>query len=225
MRRLTPHDAGAVSGPGEPLCVARMRRPRPFLPGSLTMPTMDLDELLSRDPNTLPYRLTHVATGEVLEARFEPTTPQDAEELRGEAWAYSKFRDVWPDCVGEPQTLKLVLPHRGDDRIQGIMRLGRVPRGGYRLRGSLLESAPWNQTGTPGREYVGVGRQLVLRLILECLRQGGHGSILISASPGSESLYTRLGFRQLTPESPMDMVLPAGQAFGLVHEAWTLSDD
>ena len=177
---------------------------------------MELDDLLNR---LFPYRVRRTATGELVAAQFAPTTAQDAQELRGPGWAVSRFREVWPVFAGQPHTLKFVFQQETDQRIQGIISLGRVPPGEQGLQASLLESAPWNQSRRPDREYAGVGRQLVLRLILECLRQGGDASILVRPSPGSEGFYRGLGFIELLPGDTSRMLLGRLRAFRLLREA------
>jgi len=182
---------------------------------------MTLEELLAADPNTLPYRLRRLATGEVVVASFEPSTAEDAEESGGEDWRGAKFAEVWPEFVELPGTLKLVLAHGEDRRIQGIMRLGQVEAPSCPLTGSLLESAPWNQEGAEPRGYAGVGRALVRRLVVESLRQGGEGSILDRAAPGSVGFYRALGFVVVPPGEPPDHVfLTRKRAFELLEEAW-----
>lgn len=186
---------------------------------------MNLEELLSADPNTLPYRLRRVATGESGEVRFEPTTADDAEELRAEDWAKAKFAEVWPEFAELAGTLKVVLAQGEDRRIQGILKVGRVPFRGFPLGDSLLESAPWNQHGAEDREYRGIGRALVLRLVVESLRQGGGGSILVTAAPRSERFYEALGFVPGRQEAPDRFRLTQRRAMDLLREAWGIGDE
>lgn len=75
---------------------------------------MDLDELLSVDPNTLPYRLTRVATSELVEARFESTSMQDEVDLSQPRWAEATFAALWPGAARRGEALKLLLSH-GED--------------------------------------------------------------------------------------------------------------
>jgi hypothetical protein len=181
---------------------------------------MDLDELLSVDPNTLPYRLVRVGTGEVVEARFEATGLQDAEHLARSKWAEATFAAIWPDAARRGEALKLVRSHGEDRRIQGILIPGRVHYRGCGLWGSLVESAPWNQWDAPHREYASVGHQLVLRLICEALHQDGEGSIYIHPAPKSASFYANLGFVEVTRGAGHEMVLKPVAAFALLRAAW-----
>jgi len=184
---------------------------------------MDLDQLLSVDPNTLPYGLLRLGTREVVQARFEPTGPPDALHLlrlaRSE-WAKATFAAVWADAALKGEALKVVLSHGQDRRIQGILIPGRVHYRGCGPWGSLLESAPWNQWGAVGREYASVGRQLVLRLILEALHQEGEGSIYIHPAPKSVGFYANLGFVEVTRGVWHEMVLKPVTAFALLRTAW-----
>ena len=66
-----------------------------------------------------------------------------------------------------------------------------------------------------------MGRALVRRLVVESLRQGGEGSILDRAAPGSVGFYKALGFVVVPPGEPPDHVfLTRKRAFELLEEAW-----
>jgi hypothetical protein len=70
---------------------------------------------------------------------------------------------------------------------------------GDSLTGSLLEAAPFNQYDRhETRVYREVGKQLVVRLVVESYQRGGQGKVLVQARPGSERFYEALGFRGLS---------------------------
>ncbi len=139
---------------------------------------MEPAELLARDPNTLPYSITEARTGRKVSVQFELLTSEDEAELRGAEWAQARFADVWRALVGEQRTFKLVCHRSRDRRIQGLVHIGHIPAAGMALMGSLLEAAPWNQYERgAARVYQGVGKQLVLRLVVESYRGGSGGMV------------------------------------------------
>jgi hypothetical protein len=160
---------------------------------------VELKQLLTRDPNTLPYRIVEAWTGRAVAVQFAPLTPDDEAELRGPEWRSARFAVVWPEYVRLAGTLKLICRRGRDRRIQGLVYPGRVPWPGSPLEKNLLEAAPFNQyTAGEQRVYRGVGRVLVARLVAESFRQGGHGCVLVQAAPGSEGFYETLGFQRVT---------------------------
>ncbi len=158
---------------------------------------LELDVLLTADPNMLPYFVTEAATGDKISVQFAILGASDIAELHGENWNEAVFRDVWPVHAAEGQALKLVCANQVDTAIQGLVRLGNATFAGNFLRKSLLETAPHNRhdIGTP--RYRGVGRVLVARLVVESYRQGAQGRVLVETRREAEGFYRRLGFSGL----------------------------
>ena len=148
------------------------------------------------DINRLHYFVTNALTGERHEVYFAPLLPEDEAELRGADWSRAVYRDVWPVYVGDPKTIKLVCAGESTREILGIARIGEVEKRKRFVWKSLLETAPSNRAGTQKREFEGVGRALVARLVAESYRAGGNGRVIVIPRPGSEKFYSKLGFRK-----------------------------
>jgi hypothetical protein len=103
------------------------------------------DELPGSDPNTLPYFVLEVQTGQHVPVRFAPLTAADEAELRGMDWSQAVFRDVWPELVNDSRTFKMLCVNSHDTRIQGMVRLGQYAPVSGLLKKSLLEAAPFNR--------------------------------------------------------------------------------
>ena len=165
---------------------------------------MEIDELVGADPNTLPYFVVEARTGKRVAVQFASVTVADEAELRGEDWSQAVFRDVWPALVRDLNTFKLMRVGE-DSRIQGMVRVGDFVHRFRLLKKSLLEAAPFNRHGQGPRQYQGVGRVLVARLVAESLAQGGRGRVLVSARPGTQAFYASLGFEN--PPNPPKMAI------------------
>lgn len=190
---------------------------------------MKLAELLSRNPDTLPYFITETQSGNPIPVRFEQLTEEDRAELQGEVWAGAVFAAVWPQFIGDEQTRKLVCVSPLEARIQGLVRIGKVASGSGVLTKSLLATAlfnrqemQWQKTGLPiplvtrQQQYRGVGRVLVARLVVESYRQGGTGKVRVHARPGVELFYRKIGFRNV-PHLSHDFVLDEADAETLLQ--------
>ena len=130
---------------------------------------------------------------------FEPLTAEDSYALNGDDWKGARFSDVWKEWATHNLLLKLVLCDGNDDTILGIVRLGsarRISGGATILRDSLLETAPALQFRAGGRQYRGIGRVLVARLVVESKAQGAEGRVLVVPVHGSSAFYHTLGFRE-----------------------------
>ena len=141
------------------------------------------------------YFITEASTNAPILVQFAPLTLADEAELRGADWQQAIFRDVWPNLTQDSNTFKLVRVGGENACIQGLLRVGRLIRTGGLLKKSLLETASFNRRGQDKRLYSGVGRVLVVRLVVESVLQGGQGRVAVSARRGTEAFYRGLGFR------------------------------
>lgn len=178
---------------------------------------MELVSLLTADPNTLPYFIMDTRTGNVVPVRFEPLTPDDDAELRGERWSAAVFADVWPNYMHIPNTFKLVRTQDSKSDIQGIVHVGKIMTKGRFLKKSLLETAPSDQHQALQPHYKGVGRILIARLAVESYLQGGQGKVLVRPRPGTEPFYRALGFTP-APRIPRRYILDSSEAETLLQK-------
>lgn len=166
----------------------------------MNMDDLLLVQLLGANANALPYQITEAAQETKILASFEHLTEQDALEIQSVLWVGARFRDVWLAWLDEEHTFKLVIDSDVKKRIQGIVRLGEVNRAefvGLSLRGSLLETAPINRQQSLERMYSGIGNALIARMIVESLRQGAKGQLLVRPVDDSLPFYRHLGFHQV----------------------------
>lgn len=158
---------------------------------------MDLIEQAHKDPNTLPCFITSGQTGRIVPVHFESLTAADESELGTKAWREALFAQSWIDLTKREMGFKLVCSKGRVKRILGVVSPGRVEWIGGSLRRSLLETMPHNQYGRLQRRYRGIGCVLVARLVAESYRQLGLGKVIVAPSPGKESFYLTLGFKDL----------------------------
>jgi len=104
-----------------------------------------------------------------VEVCFETLTADDISALNGDDWKNARFGVV--------------------ERSYGMLN---------ELRGSLPEAAPIYRHGVARRQYSGIGRTLVVRLIVESQVQGAAGRLLVRPAQGSGSFYKRLGLVPFT---------------------------
>ncbi len=183
---------------------------------------LDLVLLLTADPNTLPYFITETRTGGVVPVRFEPLTPDDDAELKGDRWSAAVFKDVWPSYAHIPNTFKLVCVQDAASDIHGLVHVGKIMTASRFLKKSLLETAPSNQHQTSQPRYRGVGRVLIARLVVESYLQGGQGKVMVRPRPGTEPFYRALGFTP-APRLPRRYILDPAAAETLLQK--TLLDE
>ena len=160
---------------------------------------MQAEDLPGINPNTLPYFITEPQTSRRVPARFEPLTSGDAVELNNEDWTQATFAPTWLQFVHKEDVYKLVRVDEQDRRIQGLIHVGVVPPGRTYLAKNLLEAAPFNQRHKNMREYQGIGRVLVARLVAESVIQGWQGRVRVRPRSGTVEFYTSLGFYPLEP--------------------------
>lgn len=157
---------------------------------------MELADILVSDLNALPYFITEAQTGQTVPVRFEPLALDDISELQSDTWNQAVFSAVWQNYAGDTRTYKLVCTAENGTRIQGITRLGKVLQFGGLLEKSLLETAPFNRTQSSQRQYRGVGRVLIARLVVESHFLGARGKVRVKPRRGTEAFYEVLGFRK-----------------------------
>jgi GNAT superfamily N-acetyltransferase len=151
-------------------------------------------EAAARNLDSLRFLAYDVSTGQPTALRFLPLEPADAEELSGESRRESILRDIWlraAETSGYAWKLQSV---SGGRRVEGLLRLGSAAEGDRFLSGSLLESAPRNRLASPQRRLRGVGTVLVAALVLESIRQGAEGRVVVASRGPAVDFYLRVGF-------------------------------
>ena len=179
--------------------------------------SLEIVSLLTADPNTLPYFVTEMRTGSIMPVRFEPLTPDDDVELRGERWSGAVFADVWPSYAHIPNTFKLVCVQNAVSDIQGIVHVGNIMTAGRFLKKSLLETVPSNQHQASQPDHKGIGRVLIARLVVESYLQRGQGKVMVRPRPGTELFYRALGFTP-APRLPRRYILDRSEAEALLQK-------
>ncbi len=154
------------------------------------------------NPDELPY---YVLEGErPVRVRFAPLEAGDENYINAQ-WHLSIFFDVWQRLaqyeIAQPTSLKLVAVEKQDDSILGLLRMGdsasiQVTYGKLNTQ-SLLETAPHLRYQSREREYHGVGKALIARLIAESILRGQGGSLVVSPRPQVIPFYRHLGFQPL----------------------------
>ena len=150
---------------------------------------------------TQNYTILRAGTsGERVSTSFAPLEAADATEIGGVDWQ-GVYAAVWQRILEEESlrrcTLKLVCDGEEDRRIQGLLYLGERGSPLWSLE-CLLEAAPWNRYGLPSerRQYQGVGKVLVARVVAEHLALGYRDPLLIDVAPRAVRFYERLGWVQ-----------------------------
>jgi hypothetical protein len=177
-----------------------------------------LEDLIGRDPNQLPYFVTRTRGGEQVRVRFERLTETDLQLPSGDAWVGAVFHSFWMSAaVTALGALKLTAVSERGDPTLGLLLPGTIKRSGAPLQDSLLETAPRYRYRHGVREYRGVGRVLVARLVVESLLDGGQGAVRVRSRPEVQGFYACLGFRHL-PGTRHVMVLEAARGAQLLAE-------
>jgi hypothetical protein len=83
-----------------------------------------------------------------------------------------------------------------------------------------LEAAPINQTGAAGRAYSGVGKALVVRIVLECYLRG-KTTLFIRTDSRNRAFYTSLHF-VASPYVPNLMAIDLQDAERLLKEFFAI---
>ena len=155
------------------------------------------------NPDELPY---YVLEGErPVQVRFTPLESGDETYIND--WGpTSVFFAMWQQAaqydIARRTTLKLVAVEEQDNRILGLLRMGddiqvRAIYGKLNTQ-SILETAPRLRYRVQEREYQGIGKVLVARLIAESVYKGHSGALIITPRPHVVGFYRHLGFRPLS---------------------------
>jgi hypothetical protein len=182
-----------------------------------------------KNVNVLPYTIRHIASNTPEQAEFVPTSVQDLAEIQawpicsGNTWSpgCAAFYPVWLHYVSHktPPPLKLMCVGNPHGNIQGLVHLDQTkPCGDQADR--VIETAPDNQTGVSGQVYGGVGKALVVRMVLECFLQGKQ-PLFIRTDRRNTAFYTNLHFKA-SPRVPGQMVIDLQNAERLIKEFFGL---
>lgn len=152
------------------------------------------------NPDELPY---YVLEGERPVRVWFTLLEAGDEDYINEWWKASIYFAVWQQValheVAQPTSLKLVVADEQETQILGLLRMGggtsMQVTNGKRNTQSLLETAPRLRYASRQREYRGVGKVLVARLIAESIVRGKGGALIVTPRPQTYSFYRHLGFK------------------------------
>jgi len=124
-------------------------------------------------------------------------TADDISALNGDDWKGARFGEVWKQWAEHELALKLVRCDGGDKSVLGLVKIGvtrQIVGGAISLRDNLLETVPIYRYDKQHRQYRGIGRVLIARLVAASRAQGAGGRLFISPVPTSLPFYRALGF-------------------------------
>ena len=151
------------------------------------------------NPDELPY---YVLEGQrPVQVRFKPLEAED-EVYITDWWRSSIYFAVWQQVaqyeVAQPTSLKLIVADEQEKQILGLLRMGgpsmQVSYGKLNTQ-SMLETAPRFRYRVQGRDYKGIGKVLVARLIAESVVHGKGGALIVTPRPQTYPFYRHLGFQ------------------------------
>ncbi len=153
------------------------------------------------NPDELPY---YVLEGQrPVRVRFTPLEAED-EAYINDWWYASVYFAMWQHLaqyeLSRQATLKLVAAEGQDTSILGLLRMAsdtsvQVMYGKLNTK-SVLETAPRFRYPVQSRDYRGIGKVLVARLIAESIRHGQEGALVVSPRKIVVPFYLHLGFRR-----------------------------
>ncbi len=181
------------------------------------------------NPDELPY---YVREGvQLVRVRFMPLEAGDEAYINAQ-WRNSVFFAVWQRLaqheIAQPTSLKLVADAEQEKPILGLLRIGggasmQVTYGKLNTQ-SVLETVPRFRYQSKEREYRGVGKVLVARLIVESILQGQGGNLVVSPRPQIIPFYRHLGFQQ-SRRNPRYFFIRAEAGMLLLQSVLVRSED
>jgi hypothetical protein len=154
------------------------------------------------NPDVLPYYIMEKVLPVLV--HFAPLEAGDDSHI-ATFWPDAIYFDLWHHVaqydVTRQTTLKLIVVEGSDDRILGLVRMGsgvsaRAASVGLNTQ-SVLETAPRLQFRIRQREYKGVGKVLVARLIAESVLRDRGGALIVTPRPQAIPFYLHLGFQPM----------------------------
>jgi len=146
--------------------------------------------------------------GQRVPVQFKTLETEDEQRIT-DSWEGSVYFDLWQYDARQADmhqtTRKLMMADGIDGSILGLLRMGSnisPLADAVKLNTqSVLETAPRSQYQRTGREFSGVGKVLIARLIAESILRGRNGALLVTPRPQSIPFYQHLGFRQVRRNS------------------------